>query len=82
MVIGYEIEGEKNETFEPYIDYLSGVQTVLKAFPGWKKNVGKIRNFKDLPEEARNYINFIEDFLKTPVTTISVGSTRNQTVKK
>ena len=82
VIIGYEINGEKNEIFEPHIDYLNSVKTVLKSFPGWQKNLTGMRDYKKLPPEAKNYIDFIEDFIKTPVIYVSVGGKRDQTVKK
>lgn len=49
---------------------------------GWKKDISKIRRYEDLPENAMSYVEFIETYLRVPVTIISVGSERDQNIKK
>jgi adenylosuccinate synthase len=82
VVTAYHHDGEKNEVFEPSIDYLEKVKPLLKCFPGWKRTISEIKNFNELPGEARNYIEFVENFINVPIRYISVGTNRYQTIKR
>jgi adenylosuccinate synthase len=83
VVTAYETgNGEKNHVFDPAIDYLEQVKPVLRPFKGWGKNISDITAYRDLPGEARDYIDFIEDYTGVPLQYISVGSKRHQTIKR
>ncbi len=55
---------------------------VYKTFKGWKNDITGLKEFKALPEELLNYIDFIEEEVKVPVTIVSVGPNRSQTLFK
>jgi len=61
------------------IDYENGVP-VYKSFEGWLTKTEGISVFSDLPEKARLYIQFIEDFVECNASIISTGPSRNQTI--
>ena len=61
------------------IDYDNGVP-VYKNFEGWLTKTEGINVFSDLPEKARLYIQFIEDFVECNASIISTGPSRNQTI--
>ena len=61
------------------IDY-KGEEPVYSVSPGWNEDISEIKNFENLPENCKNYVNFVQDFLKIKVTKISVGSDREQTI--
>ncbi len=82
VVTAYDVAGEKSTIFDPSIDYLSSVRPILKSFPGWQKKISAIPAYKDLPLPVKNYIEFIEEFIGTPITYISVGSERSETIKR
>jgi len=50
------------------------------TLPGWKENISEITSFSELPDNCKNYLNTIEEILKTKVTIVSVGPDRKQTV--
>ena len=58
----------------------SPVEPVYTELPGWKENISAIKQYKDLPVNLRNYISFIEDHTHVPVTMISVGPDREETI--
>ena len=60
-------------------DYDNGVP-VYKNFEGWLTTTEGISVFSDLPEKARLYIQFIEDFVECNASIISTGPSRNQTI--
>jgi len=82
VVTDYEINGEQNQIFDPSIDYLNEVKPVFKSFSGWKKSICNVKTFDDLPEKTKYYIKFIENYIKTPIEYISVGTQREQTINR
>jgi len=74
--------GITGDAFETSFEYLDQVQPVLRAFPGWKQQTGDIRDYRRLPSEARDYIEFIENYTGVPLQFISVGGERHQTIKR
>lgn len=73
---------QTNEGEITYIPYnLDDVkQPIYKSFKGWKKDIHKIRNSKDLPKELLQYIAFIEEYVQVKVEIVSVGPDRNANV--
>lgn len=77
---GYEIDGRIVDTFPAEIDKLERIKPVYKEFPGWKQDISGAKSLNDLPENAKNYVNFIRDYLKVPYCVVSVGTDRAQTI--
>ncbi len=57
-------------------------EPIYKEFSGWKTDISNIKNWEDLPIETKEYIKFIEDEVGIPITRISVGPDRVQTINK
>lgn len=76
----YEYKGEKIDYPPQEENGLEGVIPVYTELPGWKEDISKCRKFSELPENARAYIQFIEDELEVPAGIISVGPKRDQTI--
>ena len=55
---------------------------IYETFPGWLEEISEIKKFENLPIPAQKYISYIEDYLEVPVTVVSVGPDRDQTVHK
>ena len=77
--IAYEIDGKTVVDFPASVPAMEKAKPVLKKFKGWKKSLKECRSYEDLPKPARDYVEFIEDYCKTPVGIISVGYERNET---
>ena len=56
------------------------IEPVYTELPGWKETISEIREFEKLPESLRQYIKFIEDQTCKPVTMVSVGPDREETI--
>ena len=56
------------------------LEPVYEIHKGWKTKTSDIKDFENLPENAKKYINRIEELLEVPVTIVSVGPDRNQTI--
>lgn len=79
VCVGYEIDGEVTTDF-PVTHLLEKAKPVLKVLPGWKCEIRGIKKFEDLPENCRNYIEFVEKEIGYPITMISNGPGRDDIV--
>lgn len=61
---------------------LEKVEVEYVTLPGWEADISKCRQWNDLPENARKYVEFIEQYLGVPVTSIGVGAGRSDMVLK
>ncbi len=77
--VAYQIGGKVVTDFPASIPALNNAVPVLKKFEGWKQPLKSITSYENLPSNAREYIEFIEDFTGTKVGIVSVGAERNQT---
>ncbi|MBR6370120.1 MAG: adenylosuccinate synthase [Bacteroidaceae bacterium] len=57
-----------------------GVEPVYEELPGWKTDLTAVHDEDEFPEEFNNYITFLEEYLETPVSIVSVGPDRHQTI--
>ena len=80
VCIGYNINGNETEYMSEALNNLNDVQPVYKTFPGWKMSIDDVKTFSHLPENAKNYINFLKNELEVPIEIISVGPKRNQII--
>ena len=78
--IAYECDGELVENFPTDISMLEKAVPVTKSFKGWNKSLKDVRNYEDLPQEAKDYIKFIEDYTGTSVDIVSIGYKREETI--
>ena len=81
VCIGYEIDGEVTRDF-PTTHLLKKAKPVYTTLPGWKCDIRGITKYEDLPENCRNYIEFIEKELEVPITMVSNGPGRHEIIKR
>lgn len=79
VCVGYEIDGVITKDF-PTTVKLAKAKPVYEYLPGWKQDIRGIKNYEDLPENCRKYIEFVEKELETPITMISNGPGRNDMI--
>ena len=80
ICIAYDLNGEKIDYLPASADQQYKVKPIYKTFEGWKTTTCGIKKFSELPEKAQNYINFIESFTETKVSTISTSPERKDTI--
>ena len=80
MCVGYELKGTKIDYLPAAVDDQLKVKPIYKIFEGWKSSTKGIKNFEDLPENAKKYINELEKFIETKVSSISTSPERNDTI--
>lgn len=81
VCIGYEIDGEVTRDF-PVTAKLAKAKPVYTKLPGWKCEIRGIKKYEDLPENCRNYIEFIEKELEVPVKLVSNGPGRHDIIMR
>lgn len=79
VCVGYEIDGEVTTDF-PVTSLLEKAKPVLTTLPGWKCDIRGIRNYDELPENCRKYVEFIEEQIGFPITMVSNGPGRNDII--
>lgn len=79
VCVGYEYDGRMMDTVPSNIKILENVKPIYEKLNGWK-SVSGAKTFEDLPEEAKKYIKFIEEFLDTEVFLVSTGAEREKTI--
>ena len=77
--VAYKIDGAEVSEF-PYSIDEGAVEPVYVTLPGWKTNMTGISDEKEFPEAFTDYIAFLERELETPITIVSVGPDRAQTI--
>lgn len=76
----YRLNGEMIVDAFPHAEVLPLCEPVFESFPGWISKTEGIRKFDELPQEAKDYVTFMSDTLKVPVTIISTGESRDSTI--
>ena len=79
VCVGYEIDGEVTTDF-PVTAKLEKAKPVFKKLPGWNCEIRVIKNYEELPENCRNYIEFIESQIGYPITMVSNGPSRDDII--
>ncbi|HID22228.1 MAG TPA: adenylosuccinate synthase, partial [Planctomycetaceae bacterium] len=76
----YEIDGERTTDFPAHVNDLEKARPVYRTLAGWKRDISDARKLEDLPAEARRYLETISELVGAPITIVSVGPDREQTV--
>ena len=75
----YECDGEEIDNFPSSLPILSRCKPVYEEMDGWEKTEG-IKNYDELPEQAKDYLNAISEWLDVPINIISTGPSREETI--
>lgn len=79
VCVGYEIDGKVTKDF-PATKDLKKAKPVYEVLPGWKTDIRGIKNYEELPENCRKYIEFVEKELQVPITMVSNGPGREDII--
>jgi adenylosuccinate synthase len=77
--VAYDIDGRRVDDF-PYSIDGDGLKPVYVEMPGWKADMTRMRSEDEFPAEFSAYIKFLENELETPITIVSIGPDREQTI--
>ena len=81
VATGYESDGERYEEFPAQQSVLYGCEPIYDELPGWGEDITGVREYGDLPSEARSYIEYVEEAVGVPIGWVSVGPERSQLVE-
>lgn len=78
---GYKINGgEETKVFPLCLDEIENVEPVYTSMPGWDKDISGMTKWDELPNAAKSYIDYIENYLGVKFTIISTGPKRTETI--
>jgi adenylosuccinate synthase len=81
ICVAYELDGKTIDYFPSNIAALERCQPVYEELPGWQAPTSHIREYRQLPPQARQYITRLEELISCPVNIICVGPERGQTIE-
>ena len=76
----YLINGKRVTQFPPHVDDLRIAEPEFETLPGWPEELSGVRSEADLPDAAKRYIARIGELLGRPVSIVSVGPDREETI--
>lgn len=79
VCVAYDIDGEITTEF-PTTGLLEKAKPVIEVLPGWNCDIRGIKNYEDLPENCRKYIEFVEEKIGFPITMVSNGPGREDII--
>jgi adenylosuccinate synthase len=82
ICVGYELDGKTINYFPANVAALERCQPIYEELPGWQAPTSHIRQYGQLPAEARQYIDRLEELTSCPINLICVGPEREETIYK
>lgn len=80
--VSYSINGKKLASFPEDLLELEKAEVEYVTMPGWEQDITGIKNYADLPENAKKYLEFIENFLHVPIQWVGTGPARESMLEK
>jgi adenylosuccinate synthase len=80
VAVAYEQDGRKVSALPSSVEDFERCKPIYQALPGWSEDISQVRSWEDLPERARSYVAFFGRQVGVPVTVVSVGPDRRQTI--
>lgn len=77
---GYKYKGTIMDTFPTDLDVLAQCEPVYESLPGWTEDISTVKQFRDLPLNAKRYVQRVEELTRVPVDIVSVGPGREETI--
>jgi adenylosuccinate synthase len=81
VATGYVSGGERYDEFPAQQSVLYHCEPEYDELAGWKDDITDVRNYDDLPKEARTYIEYVQDAVGVPIGWVSVGPERSQLIE-
>jgi adenylosuccinate synthase len=80
VCVAYEIDGKRVEELPASQSDFHHAKPIYEYLPGWKENISKARSVADLPNNAQEYVKFLEKISGAPMSAIGVGPGRDETI--
>ncbi len=78
----YDVNGESRPYMPFDLEEAQVAKPVLEKLSGWKDDITSVKSYTDLPDVAKKYVDYLENYLEVPITRVSVGPDRAQTLDK
>lgn len=82
VAVAWSIDGKRTAEFPMTLGEVARAEPIYEKLPGWEEDLSAMREFAQLPANARRYIERIEELAGVPVDLISVGPGRDQTLAR
>lgn len=82
VAVGYKYNGKELKSFPECLHVLGKVEVEYKTLPGWEQDITAVKTYSELPENAKAYLKYIEDYLKVPVQWVGTGPARESMLVK
>jgi len=80
VAVAYRYDGKEYRHFPPHQSIFHHAEPVFEELPGWKSDITEVEDYDDLPQAAKDYVDFLEENSDAPITWVSVGPKRTQTL--
>jgi len=80
VCVAYEVDGVRVEELPASQTDFHHAKPIYEYLPGWKENISKAKSVDDLPNNAKEYVKFLEKVSGAPISAIGVGPGRNETI--
>ncbi|ETS86363.1 Adenylosuccinate synthetase [Pestalotiopsis fici W106-1] len=82
IAVGYKVDGQELDSYPADLDILDRAEVIYHEMPGWQKPTTNAKSYYDLPKQAREYIEFIENFVGVKIKWIGTGPDREAMIKR
>ncbi|KAF3012669.1 hypothetical protein E8E14_011448 [Neopestalotiopsis sp. 37M] len=82
IATAYKVDGQELDSYPADLDILDRAEVVYHEMPGWQKPTTNAKSYYDLPKQAREYIEFIENFVGVKIKWIGTGPDREAMIKR
>jgi adenylosuccinate synthase len=80
ICVAYDLEGRRIQSRPASLTKLARCKPIYEELPGWKEEISSVRERNQLPAETKAYLKRIEEMTEVPLSIISVGPGREQTI--
>jgi adenylosuccinate synthase len=77
----YTLDGKQLHVPPPTVEQLERCIPVYETLPGWKTDISSVRKYRDLPQNARAYLDHMAEWAGAPISLVGVGPDREQTLE-
>jgi adenylosuccinate synthase len=81
LCVAYESNRKSLENFPASLETLNNAKPIYEELPGWQEKTSGITKFKQLPQKAKVYLDFLKKTINTEISFISIGRERNQIIR-
>ena len=78
--MSHDYRGERLEHLPADLEVLRECKPIYETLPGWKTDTTRVKSYEDVPEQAKDYLAFLEQQVGCPIQIVSVGPRRDQTM--